>query len=113
MHFNFSDVSQPTLQHWREFALQHLYDSDRLTRNLYDLRQVNTIPEEAVRFALEANTDPAARNIRVAVVVTNEEVKEAVMKIAALAGGFSAHLAVFTDIDQAEDWLNQPLEKML
>ncbi len=69
MHYTFTDVSPATLLHWREFALQHLYDSDRLTRNLYDLRQLDSIPDEAIKIALEANSDPAARHIRVAVVL--------------------------------------------
>ena len=67
MQFQFSDVSPVTLQHWREFSIQHLYDSDRLTRNLYDLRALVELPEAAVRVALEVNNDPSARNIRLAV----------------------------------------------
>jgi hypothetical protein len=111
MQFTFSDVKTSTLEHWRDFALQHLYDSDRLTRNLYDLRQIDTITEEAVRFAVEANSDPAARNIRLAVVVVNEGVRKSIMEIAALTtipGG--VEMKIFTDIDDAEEWLSRPLD---
>jgi hypothetical protein len=113
MHFTFTDVSGETLKHWREFALLHLYDSDRLTRNLYDLRQVDTITEEAVRFAVEANSDPASRNIRIAVVVASEAVRSSILEIAALTPASGAEVGVFTDIDRAEDWLNRPLTTLI
>jgi hypothetical protein len=113
MHFTFTDVSTKTLKHWHEFAKLHLYDSDRLTRNLYDLRQVETITEEAVRFAVEANSDPAARNIRIAVVVANEAVRSSVLEIAALTPASGAEVNIFTDIDKAEAWLNRPLTTMI
>jgi hypothetical protein len=113
MHFTFSDVSRPTLEHWREFAIQHLYDSDRLTRNLYDLRKVAQIPEEAVRLAVEANSDPASRNIRLAVVVANEAACQSILEIDALSTNSGADMALFTDMDEAEAWLNRPLTNML
>ena len=113
MQFTFDNVSPATLKHWRDFSIQHLYDSDRLTRNLYDLRKLTEIPEEAVRIALEVNSDPSTRNIRLAVVVANERVREAILKIADLtpAGGVDAH--IFTSISEAEAWLAQPLEKLI
>jgi hypothetical protein len=113
MHFTFTDLSQSTLSHWREFALEHLLDSDRLNRNLYDLRPVGEIPEEAVRFAVEANSDPSSRNLRVAVVVANGEVKNSVLKISALTPASGAEVAVFTDLEAAEKWLNRPLTTMI
>ena len=61
MTLTFTELSDATIQHWREFALEHLLGMDRLTRNLYDLRQVKDIPEKAVRAAIEVNSDPAAR----------------------------------------------------
>ncbi|RPI24687.1 MAG: hypothetical protein EHM70_20980 [Chloroflexota bacterium] len=113
MHFIFTDLSKPTLDHWQEFALQHLYDSDRLTRNLYDLRQIEVVPEEAVQRALEANSDPAARNIRLAVVVSNEKVRIATQKIADLTAGGGVEMGIFTSIDDAEAWLDRPLTTMI
>ncbi|MEJ5225669.1 MAG: hypothetical protein WHV44_14520, partial [Anaerolineales bacterium] len=65
MQLTFTDLSDATLAHWKEFALSHLLDSDRLTRNLYDLREVQDIPEKAVRLAVEVNNDPSTRNLRV------------------------------------------------
>jgi hypothetical protein len=62
MHFTFTDTSQATLDHWREFALEHLLDSDRLTRNLYDLRQIQDLPELAVNYAIEMNNDPPCKH---------------------------------------------------
>ena len=106
----FTSVNQKTLEHWREFAVDHLLDSDRLTRNLYDLRQVAELSKEAVTYAMEAGQDPSMRNIRLAVVVSSETVRQAVMEIAALTmppGGVD--IAIFTDIKQAENWLNRPL----
>ncbi|MFU8772039.1 MAG: STAS/SEC14 domain-containing protein [Anaerolineales bacterium] len=114
MQFTFSDVETTTLEHWRDFALQHLYDSDRLTRNLYDLRQIETITEEAVKIAVEANSDPAARNIRLAVVVANEGVRKAILEIAALTtipGG--VEMKIFTNLDDAEEWLSRPLDLII
>lgn len=109
MHFVFTDLTHKTLSHWRAFALQHLYDSDRLTRNMYDLRQIEEIPEEAVRFAVEANSDPAARNIRLAVVVKNENVRRGIREVDDLTVPGGVELRLFTDIDEAEAWLNRPL----
>jgi hypothetical protein len=109
MQYVFTDVSHVTLEHWRKFALEHLIDSDRLTRNLYDLRQVSDITEEAVKYALEVGSDPSTRNIRVAVVVANEQVLQSVREIAALMVPGGIDLAIFTDMAEAEAWLNRPL----
>jgi len=104
----FSAVTPATLKHWREFALDHLLDSDRLTRNLYDLRAIDSLSEEAVEYAIEVNNDPSVRNIRLAVVVGNERVAQAVHEIAALTTG-GVDMAVFRDMESAEAWLNRPL----
>jgi hypothetical protein len=113
MQFTFVDVSPATVKHWRNFSIQHLYDSDRLTRNLYDLRQLTEVSEDAIRIALEVNSDPSARNIRLAVVVANEMVRQAILKIADLtpAGGVETHIS--TDMEKAEEWLSRPLEKLV
>jgi hypothetical protein len=113
MSYVFTDVSQPTLEHWREFAIQHLLDSDRLTRNLYDLRQVETIPQEAVRYALEVSSDPSTRNIRVAVVVANNQALQTMKEIAALTNPGGAEIAIFTDMHQADEWLDRPLTLLI
>ena len=115
MNLIFTDLSKETLMHWREFALEHLIDSDRMTRNLYDLRAVADIPAEAVNMAVEANSDPATRNIRLAVVVANESVRRAVLDIAALstAPGGGSNLQLFTDLAEAEEWLSRPLNTMV
>ena len=110
MQFTFTKLTAETLTHWREFALQHLYDSDRLTRNLYDLRQVKEFPAEAIQIAIEANTDPSTRNIRLAVVVGNEAVRNAVQEIAALSTPGGAEIHIFTEMDKAEAWLSRPLD---
>lgn len=109
MHFTFSDASQATLDHWREFALEHLYDSDRLTRNLYDLRQIGELPEEAINYAVEVSSDPSVRNIRLAVVVANDAVREGINRIADLTTPSRVKMGLFTDMEEAEAWLNQPL----
>ncbi len=106
----FTDLSNATLADWYDFASEHLLGSDQRVRNLYDLRQVEDIPEKAIRMAVELNTDPGTRNIRMAVVVSSEKVKDAVQEIAALSGGDSAYMRLFTDIDQAEAWLARPLD---
>jgi hypothetical protein len=109
MDYVFTDVSEATLAHWREFSLAHLLDSDRLTRNRYDLRQLKEIPPEAVQYALELAEDPSTRNIRLAVVVASEEVRTAINQIAALRFPGGLDIGIFTDIDEAEAWLNRPL----
>ncbi len=113
MQFTFTDASPATVSHWRNFSIQHLYDSDRLTRNLYDLRQLAEIPEEALRVALEVNSDPSARNIRLAVVVANDKVREAILKIADLTPAGGVDTQIFTDMAAAEAWLSQSLEKFI
>lgn len=113
MNLTFTDLSDATLKHWHQFALEHLLGSDRRTRNLYDLRAVQEIPEKAIRFAVDVNSDPSARNIRVAVVVANEKVAEAVRSVAAMAlPETAAALKLFTDINEAEAWLARPLDQI-
>ncbi len=113
MTLTFTDLSDATLAHWHQFALDHLLGADRRTRNLYDLRSVQEIPEKAVRMAVAANSDPSARNIRVAVVVASQDVADAVRKVAALADTESASaMKIFTDINEAEAWLARPLDQI-
>ena len=109
MHYTFTDLSHETLVHWHEFAMEHLMDSDRLTTNLYDLREVSDITQEAIDYAIEVNSDPAARNIRLAVVVNNNEVREAIEKIPSLTTPGGVEFKVFTDIEESEAWLDRPL----
>jgi hypothetical protein len=113
MNLVFKDIDSHTLGHWRSFAQEHLLGSDRLVRNLYDLRQVDNISERAIRIAVELNSDPSTRNIRLAVVVKNLELKEAIQKIADLTPAGGARMQVFTDLDAAEAWLNRPMESMV
>jgi hypothetical protein len=113
MHYTFTDLNENTLVHWQEFAHDHLLDADRLTRNLYDLRQVREVPETAIRTAVEVNSDPSARKIRLAVVVASEAVADAIRKIAALALPESAAaIKIFTVMDEAEAWLSRPLDQI-
>ncbi len=113
MTLTFTDLSDTTLKAWREFAMDHLLGVDRRTRNLYDLRSVQNIPEKAVRMAVEVNSDPSARDIRVAVVVANEEAAKAVAQVAALAlPETAAAMKLFTDINEAEAWLGRPLDQI-
>ena len=109
----FTDLSDVTINDWRAFAMEHLLSLSGRTRNLYDLRAVKDIPEKAVRMAIEANSDPSARDIRVAVVVASENVALAVRNIAAgaLAGTASA-MKIFSDINEAEAWLGRPLDQI-
>jgi 2-amino-4-hydroxy-6-hydroxymethyldihydropteridine diphosphokinase len=109
MHVVFDKVSHQTLKNWREFALAHLENSDRLTTNLYDLRQIQELSTEAIQYAVEVNTDPSVRNIRLAVVVANESVRNALQEIDALSTGYGVEMEIFTDIGEAESWLSRPL----
>ena len=114
MALKFTNISDATIKHWRDFSLEHLLGSDRLTRNLYDLRQVGEIPEKAIRAAIEVNSDPAARNIRLAVVVANDRVANAIREIASLAlPETAAAIKIFTDLDQADAWLSRPLDQIV
>lgn len=109
MHFTFTRLDHATVEHWRKFSGEHLLDSDRLTRNLYDLRQIEHLPEEAIRVALELINDPSTRNIRMAVVVSSEEMRQSVRKIKDLTTPSELELKTFTNIDEAEAWLDRPL----
>jgi hypothetical protein len=114
MALTFTNLSDATIRHWHDFSLEHLLGSDRLTRNLYDLRQVSEIPEKAIRTAIEVNSDPAARNIRLAVVVANDKVANAIREIASLAlPETAAAIKIFTDLDAAEAWLSRPLDQIV
>lgn len=113
MTLTFTDLSDATLANWREFAMDHLMGATGRTRNLYDLRAVEEIPEKAIRAAVEANSDPSARNIRVAVVVANENVANGVREVASLAlAGTASAMKIFTDINEAEAWLARPLDQI-
>ena len=113
MTLTFTDLSDATLKHWHDFALAHLLEADRRTRNLYDLRAVKEIPEKAIRMAVDANSDPSARNIRVAVVVADQSVADAIRNVAAgsLPEAASA-MKIFSDINEAEAWLARPLDQI-
>ena len=114
MALTFTDLSDATIKHWHDFALEHLLGSDRLTRNLYDLRQIKEIPEKAIRAAMEVDSDPAARNIRLAVLVNNVELADAVRNIYyAVVPETSAAIKIFTDMEAAEAWLSRPLDQMV
>jgi hypothetical protein len=114
MTLTFTDLSDATIEHWREFSFEHLINADRLTRNLYDLRQVDEIPEKAIRTAITVNSDPAARYIRLAVVVANAGLADAVRQIYyEVVPEMSAAMKVFTDMDEAEAWLSRPLDQIV
>ncbi|HUH99069.1 MAG TPA: hypothetical protein VLZ89_17040 [Anaerolineales bacterium] len=113
MTLTFSDLSEATIRAWHDFALEHLLGSDRLTRNLYDLRAVKDIPERAIRTAVEVNSDPSARNIRLAVVVASEKVAGGIREITSLVlPETAAAIKIFTDINEAESWLARPLDQI-
>jgi hypothetical protein len=113
MTLTFTDLSDATLNDWRDFAMEHLLGMDRRTRNLYDLRAVQEIPEKAIRMAVEANSDPSARNIRVAVVVADQKVADAVRNVGALAlAGTASAMKIFSDLNEAEAWLARPLDQI-
>jgi len=113
MNLTFTDLSDATLNDWREFAMEHLLGAMGRTRNLYDIRAVKEIPEKAIRAAVEANSDPSARNIRVAVVVADDKVADAIREVAALAlAGTASAMKIFADINEAEAWLARPLDQI-
>ena len=113
MTLTFTDLSDATINNWRDFAMEHLLGAAGRTRNLYDLRAVKEIPEKAIRMAVEANSDPSARNIRVAVVVADEKVADAIRNVAALAlAGSASAMKIFADINEAETWLARPLDQI-
>ena len=113
MTLTFTDLSDATLAHWHEFALEHLLGADRRTRNLYDIRAVKDISEKAIRMAVDANSDPSARNIRVAVVVADESVTDVIRSVAAESLPEAASsMKIFSDINEAEAWLARPLDQI-
>ncbi len=113
MTITFTDLSDATMADWREFAFEHLMDSDRLTRNLYDLREVPEISEKAIKMAVEVNSDPSTRNLRVAVLVASESAREAILKVAAGVVGSGAAIRIFTKLVEAETWLLKSMEQIV
>lgn len=114
LHITFNkEINHDTLVHWREFAIAHLEDSDRLTTNLYDLRSINDLSDAAIRYAVEVNQDPSVRNIRLAVVVSNDRMHQAIQEIDALSAGYGVELGIFTSLAEADAWLARPLTKVV
>jgi hypothetical protein len=113
MNLTFTDLSDATLADWHEFATEHLMNSDRLTRNLYDLRDLKNIPEKAIKMAVEVNSDPSTRNLRVAVLVATEEVRQSIRDVAAGAVGSGAAIRVFTSMAEAEAWLMKSMDQII
>jgi hypothetical protein len=113
MNLTFMDLSEQTMADWREFAFEHLMDSDRLTRNLYDLRDVADISEKAIKLAIEVNSDPSTRNLRVAVVVASESARDAILNVAAGVVGSGAAIRIFTRMADAEAWLAKSMEQIV
>ncbi len=112
MSYVFTDLSEKTINHWKSFAEDHLLDADRQTRNLYDLRQVENVSQDAIRTAVRLNSDPSARKIRLAVVVENDTIADAIRKVAALAEtNFAAAIQIFTNVEKAEEWLAKSFEQ--
>ena len=69
---------------------------------------------KAIHAAIDVNSDPAARNIRVAVVVNSEKVASAVREFYYQSlPETSAAIKIFIDMDAAEAWLSRPLDQMV
>jgi len=113
MNITFTDLSDETIADWREFAFEHLMGSDRLTRNLYDMREVAVIPNLAIKLAIEVNSDPSTRNLRVAVLVATQEVQDAILNVAAGAVASGAAIKIFTKLAEAEEWLAKSVEQIV
>jgi hypothetical protein len=113
MNLTFTDLSDATIADWREFAFEHLMNSDRLTRNLYDLRDIPDIPEKTIKMAVEVNSDPSTRNLRVAVLVGSEGARQAILNVAAGAVGSGAAIRIFTRLADAEAWLIKSMEQIV
>ena len=113
MNLTFTDLSDATMADWREFAFEHLMDSDRLKRNLYDLRDVPEITPKAIKWAVEVNSDPSTRNLRVAVLVGSEKARQAIMDVVAGAVGSGAAIRVFTHMSEAETWLVKSMDQIV
>jgi hypothetical protein len=74
---------------------------------------VEEIPEKAVHAAIDVNSDPAARNIRVAVVVNSDRVAKAVRELYYQSlPETSAAIKIFSDLEAAEAWLSRPLDQL-
>lgn len=108
MHFTFINAFPETLNHWRKFSLEHLYDSDRLTTNLYDLRALKELPDLALQFAAEVNSDPSVANIRLAVVAIAPAVVDKLRRLGDLNPS-GVEMKLFSDMEEAEAWLSRPL----
>jgi len=111
LHVTFHHLSPGVLTHWQAFAQQHLQGAERFNRNLYDLRAIEVIPPEAIHLAEDINADPAARFVRVAVVVSSGAARKALGGLAQLSSGIE--MEVFSDLAQAERWLDRPASRLL
>ena len=113
MNLTFANINSDTLGHWQKFAEEHLIGSDSLVRNLYDLRKIDHLSDRAVQMAVALNSDPSTRNIRLAVVVGNEQVKAAIQKVADLTPAGGSRMEIFGDLEAAEKWLSRSMESMV
>ena len=71
------------------------------------------IPAKAIELAVEVNSDPSTRNLRVAVLVGSEKARQAIMEVAAGAVGSGAALRIFTRMADAETWLAKSMEQIV
>jgi len=111
LHVTFHHLSPAVLAHWQAFAHRHLQGAERFNRNLYDLRAVAVIPPDAIRLAEDVNADPAARFVRVAVVVSSKAVQQALAGLVQLSSG--VELEVFSNLQEAQHWLDRPVSRLL
>ncbi|MCX6024964.1 MAG: STAS/SEC14 domain-containing protein [Chloroflexi bacterium] len=111
LHVTFHHLSPAVLAHWQAFAQRHLQGAERFNRNLYDLRAVAVIPPDAIQLAEDVNADPAARFVRVAVVVSSKAVQQALAGLAQLSSG--VEMEVFSNLEEAERWLDRPASRLL
>jgi len=91
MNLTFKDINPDTLNHWREFSED----------------------ERAIQIAVELNSDPSTRHIRLAVVVKDDAIRKMVQKISDQTPVGGARIEIFTDREEAEGWLMRPIESLI
>ena len=74
---------------------------------------MSEVSEKAIKTAVEVNSDPSTRNLRVGVLVSQESVRQAIAGVASGVAGGGAAIRIFTSMEEAEAWLKKPLDQII
>ncbi len=100
-----SDTSDHTLTEWYESSITEMDAYTAPVKRLYDMRDLPTLTIQTVRTAIKIRRHPNADFARTAVLTSNTTVSALVK--ASLSINAGGNIQLFTDYDEAVNWLNK------